>query len=317
MKLRPQYRLPQEKEDKLKRAVRLEWITIFFLLTITVVMYLAKGSSQAMKTAWIEDILSLIPPIVFLIAMRFRDRPPTQDFPYGYRRTAVLAFLSAAVAILVLGLYVLYDAVRALVTQHHPTIGHYSIFGTTWEIWGGWVMIAALIYSMIPPVILGRMKLSLAEEIHEKTLHADASMNKADWMTAGAAILGVLGVGIGWWWADAVAAGIISLDIVKDGVTNVKRAMADLMDRRPTAVSGGDLLSLPDDIVAELRSLPDVLDADVRLREEGHVISGELFVVLAGQDDVARRLAEIAQHAAGLDWRLYNLVVMPVESISE
>ncbi len=30
-------------------------------------------------------------------------------------------------------------------------------------------------------------------------------MNRADWLTAGAAILGVAGIGVGLWWADAVA----------------------------------------------------------------------------------------------------------------
>lgn len=37
--------------------------------------------------------------------------------------------------------------------------------------------------------------------MHDKVLHADAKMNKADWMTAAAALVGVLGIGLGWWWA--------------------------------------------------------------------------------------------------------------------
>ncbi|MGI9188515.1 MAG: cation transporter [Longimicrobiaceae bacterium] len=315
MKTRPDYRLPDAKQEKLDRARHLEWVTIFFLLTIIAVMYLTMGASQAMKTAWIEDVLSLIPPISFLVAMRYRDRSPTRAFPYGYRRATLLAFLVAAVAILVLGLYMLYDAAMSLITQHHPTLGHFDLFG--WHLWSGWVMIVALIYSMIPPVVLGRMKLPLAEDLYEKTLHADATMNKADWMTAAAAILGILGLGLGLWWADAVAAGFISLDVVKDGFSNVKNAMAALMDQRPTEVSEGKPLGLEDRLRDELRGLPAVRDADVRLREEGHVISGELFVVLEEQRDVARRISEIAEHAAGIDWRLYNLVVMPVETIEK
>jgi cobalt-zinc-cadmium efflux system protein len=37
-------------------------------------MGLSMGSSQAMRTAWIEDTLGLVPPIVFLIAARFEER---------------------------------------------------------------------------------------------------------------------------------------------------------------------------------------------------------------------------------------------------
>ena len=313
MKLRPSYELPDEKQQKLKKAVVLEWVSLFFLLTITAVMYFTMGASQAMKTAWIEDVLSLVPPIAFLVAMRYRDRAPTERFPYGHRRAALLSFLVAAVALLILGLYMLYDSAMSLLSQHHPTLGHFDLFG--WYVWSGWVMIGALIYSIIPPVVLGRMKLPIARELHEKTLYADAAMNKADWMTGAAAILGILGLGLGLWWADAVAAGFISLDVLKDGGSNVKQAMAALMDQRPTEVESEAPLDLADRMREAVRRRPDVVDADVRLREEGHVVSGEVFVVLSDGCDVTRTAAEIAEDASALDWRIYNVVVMPAETL--
>lgn len=92
MKVRPTYQLPAEKQAELKRATTLEWVTIFFLITIAAVMYLTMGSSQAMRTAWIEDVLSLVPPIAFLVAMRFRNHQPTEEYPYGYRRVTLLTF---------------------------------------------------------------------------------------------------------------------------------------------------------------------------------------------------------------------------------
>jgi len=44
-------------------------------------------------------------------------------------------------------------------------------------------MVAALIYSIIPPLILGRMKLLLAAELHDKPLQTDANINQGDWLT--------------------------------------------------------------------------------------------------------------------------------------
>lgn len=295
MNPRAHYELPPAKEAMLRRASRLEWVTIVFLISITIVMYLTMGSSQAMKAAWIEDVLSLIPPIVFLIAVRVRKKPPDERFPYGYHRVVLLAFLVAAVSILILGLYLLYDAAHSLVTRQHPTIGHFTLFDHTWEIWAGWVMIATLVYSMIPPIVLGRMKLPLARELHEKTLHADASMNKADWLTSGAAILGILGIGLGFWWADSVAAGVIAIDVLKDGVINVKNAMADLMDHRPTSVDSGEPLPIGEHVRSYCLSQPGVRDAQVRLREEGHLFSGEVFVVSDGLPErPAKWLRELA-----------------------
>ncbi|MEQ9618913.1 MAG: cation diffusion facilitator family transporter [Deltaproteobacteria bacterium] len=313
MKIREQYVLPKDKEDKLDRAKKLEWVSIFFLLSITVIMYITMGSSQAMKTAWVEDVLSLVPPISFLIALKYRNKPPDENFPYGYKRAVQIAFLCAATALLFFGIYLLYEAVKNLTERIHPTIGLVKIFGL--HIWMGWIMIAALIYSAIPPLILGRMKLPLAKELHEKTLYTDASMNKADWITALAAVFGILGIGIGWWWADSVAAGVISLDILKDGVTNMKRVIADLMDRRPTTVESGDPEDIDELIKNELIKLSWVLDVDVRLREEGHVFTGEIFIIPDNETGIIDKLKEASELAASLDWRIHNVIALPVREL--
>lgn len=312
---RPQYQLPSDKQAKLARALVLEWTTLGFISSIVVVMYITMGNSQAMKAALIEDVLSLIPPISFLVAAHIRKKGPNREYPYGYNRVTLLAFLAAAVAILMLGLFVLYEAATTLLRQEHPTLGHFYLFDEQWQIWSGWVMIVALIYSLIPPLVLGRMKLPLARDLHESTLYADATMNKADWMTAGAAILGVIGIGAGLWWADAVAAGIIGLDVTRDGVGNLRRAMADLMDHRPAEVSTGKPLGLEDVLQGALHKLPGVREVAVRLREEGRTISGEIFVVFEDGKASAASAEAIANHAATLDWRIHDLVVMPVSSL--
>lgn len=42
-----------------------------------------------------------------------------------------------------------------------------------WNIWLGWVMVAALVYSGVPPVILRRTKKPLANAEMEKILYMD------------------------------------------------------------------------------------------------------------------------------------------------
>lgn len=308
MIVRGDFSLPDDKRQTLSHAVRLEWWSIGWLLSITVVMYLSMGSSQAMKTAWVEDVLSLIPPILFLVAAHFHDKPASTRFPYGYRRSVMLAFLGASFALLLLGGFLLFEASVALVRQEHPTIGMIELFGV--ELWSGWVMIAALVYSVVPPVILGRKKLRLAEDLHEKTLHVDAEMNKADWMTAAAAILGILGVGAGLWWADSAAAAFISLDILRDGLKNVRKAVGDLMDQSPTQVDGSGRDGIADDLRRRLLELPWVARADLRLRDEDYVVSGEAYVVPRDTTDLLARLAEAEQAIAEADWRSCDIVVV-------
>ena len=74
MILTKRYELPPRLQEALKKAKKLEWITIAYLITVVVVMYLVMGSSQAMKTAWLEDALGMLPGIAFLIASGIYDR---------------------------------------------------------------------------------------------------------------------------------------------------------------------------------------------------------------------------------------------------
>lgn len=313
MKVRPSYDLPPEKQRDLRHVVRLEWWNIGFRLSIIFVLFLALGGSQAMRTAWIEDILSLVPAFAFLIAMHFRKRSPNKEYPYGYQRVTIIAFLCAAVALTVMGFFLLFESIMALIKMEHPSIGAIQLFGETF--WMGWVMIAALVYSVIPPVVFGYLQQPAAEKVHEKTVFADAKMSKADWMTGLAAIVGILGVGMGLWWADATAAGVISLSILKDGITNLKEAVGDLINRRPRYTAKPRAEGIEDTLEKKLLAMGWVLDAAVRLREEGHVFLGEAFVVPADDVDLTARLNAAADELYDCDWRIHQVVVTAVPAI--
>ena len=308
------HELPPDKHQTLVKAVRLEWFSIIYLITAVTLLYFTLGSSQAMKAAWVEDILGLTPPIAFLVASRVRNRRPNDRFPYGYHRATAIAYLCASVALLALGGFILYDSVTKLLMFEHPPIDLVKPFGDR-PVWLGWLMLAALAYSAVPQVFLGRLKQPLAKELHDKVLFADAEMNRADWMTAGAAMAGVVGIGFGLWWADSVAASVISVDIVRDGWKNLRVAVDDLMDKEPTVIDDSRADPLPLWVKNELMLMDWVKDAEVRLREGGHVFLGEAFVVPVDNEDLVGRIDRANQHLLDLDWRLHELVITPVPEI--
>jgi len=134
----------------------------------------------------------------------------------------------------------------------HPSIGLVTILGH--DIWLGWVMIAALTYSVIPPVILGHIKQPIAKAMQDKVLHTDALMQKADWMTGLAGIAGILGVGLGYWWADSAASAFISFEILRDGVKNLRMSTAELIDGMPRELDSDDSASDARELEAALRA---------------------------------------------------------------
>src|SRR4051812_47173062 len=208
-------RLPDDKRALWQRSRRLAWTTIVLLATATVFLVLTVGQSQSMKTAWITDVLSILPPVTLLLAMRVELSAPSSRFPYGYSRAIAISFLVTAAVLSLFGVYLFVDAALKLVRQERPPIGTMVLFGH--QLWAGWLMIAALAYSLTCALVVGRMKEPIARELHDKALFTDAVMNRDEWMSEGAAIVGLLLVAFGFWWGDAASAALISLNVIRDG----------------------------------------------------------------------------------------------------
>lgn len=307
--------LPEKQAATLRRAIRLEWVTIGFLVIAVIIVGLVLGNSQAMKAAWTEDLLSLAPPIAFLVAVRIIRRLPSPAWPYGLHRSIGVAHLVAGVALTAMGAFLIIDSTINLIKVEHPPIGAVQLFGQVF--WLGWLMIAAMVVTGAPPVLLGRMKMKLARDLHDKVLYADAEMNKADWMTAVSSIVGVLGIGIGWWWADAAAALFISGSILHDGLKNVRGATVDLMDRRATTFDDSEPHPLIGELNQVVREFDWVAQAGSRVRDEGHVFHVEVFVVPHDDAGTVERCEAAAAAVRALDWKLRDVVVVAVSALPE
>jgi len=307
--------LPPTQDQANRKAIRLEWFSLVYWVTAVIAVYFTLGQSQAMKAAWVEDILALFPPIAFLVASRYRHREPNALFPWGYHRAITVAYMVATVALFGLGLFILVDSVDKLIKGTHPPIGLVEVFDT--QIWAGWLMLAALAYSGIPPIFLGRMKRPLSRILHDKVLFADAKMNYADWLTASAAAVGVIGIGFGLWWADAVAAIVIALDILYDGVKFMRESVADLMDESPKTHDEKKPHPVITAVKEEVAKTEWVDTAAVRLREHGHLISGDVFIVPKRAGRIPERIEELMGRLHKLDWRVRDITVSLVQSLED
>lgn len=302
--------LPQEQRELLRRAVRLEWVTLAVLAVTVTLVALTVGSSQAMRAALFEDMLSLIPPIAFLVAVRVIRTAPSERFPYGLHRSVGVGHLVAAVALTAMGTFLVVESITTLVTAEHPTVGTVVVLGQV--VWLGWLMIAVMALTIVPPIVIGRIKLRLAERLHDKLLHADAAMNKADWTTAVGSIVGVTGIGLGIWWLDSAAALFIAVGILRDGLRNLRIAVLDLIDHRATTVEHDRPHPLERRLTRRMRRLPWVRDVGCRVRDQGHVLHAEVFVVPRRRRVAQRALDRATRVARSLDWKLQDVVVVPV-----
>lgn len=306
--------LPQEQQQALRKAVRLEWISIVYIVSAVLLVLSVMGSSQAMRAAWLEDLLSILPPISFLIARRLVRRPPDIDHPYGWHRTVGIAHLSSSLALLAMGLFVVGDSTMTLVTAEHPTIGTLNLFGFTF--WQGWAMLAVLAYTGVPNVLIGRKKLKLAETLHDRVLYADAEMNKDDWATATGAMIGVLGAGLGIWWLDAAIAIAIGVSVVRDGVRNLRAGVNGLLDVRARTTDNSEVHPLVGQVNAAVAELPWVRRTGCRVRDQGHVLHVESFVETIGSVGTDA-LRDAHDRVCDLDWTLRDVVIIPIDELPD
>jgi divalent metal cation (Fe/Co/Zn/Cd) transporter len=102
------------------------------------------GNSQAMKTAWFEDIMSLTPSVSFLIASRIFTKPTNKEFPYGYHKVISMAYLCSSLALFSVGGFLIIDSAITIIKTERPTIGTVMLFGK--PVWLGYMMILALLW---------------------------------------------------------------------------------------------------------------------------------------------------------------------------
>lgn len=146
-------------------------------------------------------------------------------------------------------------------------------------------MLTVLIYSVIPPMLLGRRKAPLARELHDKSLHVSAALNKGDWLSAIRARRESSESRTACGGPMPMPPLFISIEIIKDGYENVRNTTAQLMDKRPSAIES---------------------------KEKDPAIA---FVQPRDRCDLLARLEQARQTAATVDWRLRDVNIVPAQSL--
>src|SRR5437764_9580893 len=115
-------------EQQLEKARLLAITSLIYICSTIVMLFFVMAGSQALKTEMTGEFLSLIPPTLFLIGDKISRREPNERYPFGYERAVSAGYIGAAVALIGVGAYLLFDGAMKLATQEHPTIGDFHIY---------------------------------------------------------------------------------------------------------------------------------------------------------------------------------------------
>lgn len=258
------------------------WLAIALNLLLTVVQIVAgifSGSLALLADALhnFNDCASLV---IALVARRIARRPSDEWRTFGYRRAEIIGALINLTILVIVGLYLVYEAVLRLVQQ---------------EPIDGWVVVIVASVALVVDVITAVMLLAMSRgnlNLRTAFLH-----NLGDALTSVGVI--IAGVAILWWdafWVDTVVTFVIAAYILWQSLSLMGRSIHILMESVPTDVA-------LDDVIAELHRIPEVSEVHhVHIWEldehhralEAHVVVADVHLTSWPEikREVKRRLCE-------------------------
>ncbi len=262
------------------------------VLGVNAVLFVAKGGvyletgSLAVGSEAVNSLADTVYSLVVVAGLYLTTRPPDFEHPHGHERIEPFVSLFVALGIFAAGGAVLWQAGSA-VLEGSVTVSRSP------------AAVAILAGTAAAKYLLYRYCLRAGTENRSPALVATALDNRNDILTAGAALAGVLGAGLGYPVLDPLAAGVVAVGILYTGVEVVRDNVDYLVGAAP-----------PEDLRAEIveRALvhEDVEGAhDVIAHYVGPEIDVSLHVEVSGdrtlreahdiETDIVERIGDLPE----------------------
>jgi divalent metal cation (Fe/Co/Zn/Cd) transporter len=184
------------RRQLLRRAFQLEYITIVWNTLEGVVAITAglSAGSVALVAFGLDSSVEVFASLVVVRELRGADRTGEAG-----------ALRLIGVGYIVVAVYVAWDTAGSILASHHPAASPLGI--------------AFLAGTVVVMLLLAAGKLRIGAALDSPTVLADGRFSLIDGALAGAVLVGlILTATLGWWWADAVLAGLIALLALREGI---------------------------------------------------------------------------------------------------
>lgn len=214
----------QDRAGRKKQAVALgSVLTSAFLASAKLVIGLITGSLAVLAQA-ADNGLDLVTTLMTYMAVRFAERPPDGDHPYGHGKAESLsALFETALLVLTCG-GIAYQAVRRLAMGEA---------GVRYPGIAVGVMLFSIGVDLVRTAILRRT----ARRYHSQALAADALNFTGDILSSGLVIAGLFFVRWGIPWADPLAALVVAGVVLVGALRLAREAVDALLDREPAGLA--------------------------------------------------------------------------------
>ncbi|WP_374021952.1 cation diffusion facilitator family transporter [Mycobacterium sp. HNNTM2301] len=256
------------------RAVAVSAIGLALTGLVELAIALLSGSVALLGDA-LHNLSDVSTSVLVFVGFRASRKLPTERYPYGYERAEDLAGIGVALVIWGSAAVAAFESVNKLLRHG----------GTGYVGWG----IAAALVGIAGNQLVARYKLVVGKRIRSATMVADAKHSWLDALSSAGAMLGLMGVALGWGWADAVAGIVVTGFICHVGwevTSDIAHRLLDGVD--PEIITTAEAVAA---------TLPGVTHAHARARWTGRTLRVEVEgfldpgTPLAAADRIGRLVA--------------------------
>jgi cobalt-zinc-cadmium efflux system protein len=244
------------------------------IMAVEVAGGLLYHSLALLSDAWhmFTDILSML--LCFLAGV-MASRPPTVDKTFGYHRVEVLSALANGIALVVVVLYIFYEAFLRILSPRQVQVSGMLT-----------VAIIGLIANLVSMTFLSKSVFNI--NIRSAFLHVVGDALSS----VGVVIAATIMFFTGWYIVDPIASMIVGLGIMYGASRMLRDVIHILMEGTPSKIKLNEVVNT----LKTVPSVVDVHDAHIwSITSYVHYLSAHVIVDRDGYDDSGRLLNDLKE----------------------
>lgn len=246
----------------IKQKVALSSIVSSAGLTAAKAIVGVMSGSLALLSEAAHSLIDVGATVMTYYAVRVSDKPADEEHHYGHGKVESVSALAETALLFVLAGVVIWEAAKRLMSAQPP-----DVQATPWAF-------AVILLSIVIDFFRARVLYRTAEQTSSQALEADALHFDSDMWSSLAVLVGLVGIALGYTWADSVAAMAVSVVICIVGWRLGRRTVDTLTDTAPAGAS--------EKIRAMVTRIPGVVGLDrLRVRQVGKVLFVDLVVAVS------------------------------------
>ena len=211
--------LPGKTQPHSDSGIRVTLFGIAINVALSVIKLIVGmfAGSVSLIADGIHSASDIATDLAVLGGIRLSSKPADLSHPYGHGRYETLAGGLVAGALILVGLYIAWEAGSALYVQQeaYPP---------------GLVVVLVATASVLAKEWVYRRTIRVARRLNSPALHANAWHHRSDALSSVAVLIGGLGGLLGWGHADQVAGIVVGLMVVVAGGSTVRDILHELVE---------------------------------------------------------------------------------------